>query len=112
QLVVAVASGGAFAWWVATVGMRLLVRWLESLPMFRAGPLAPSAAVLFVFAALLSAVLTLVAWELFDLLIGAPALVGLDRTWAGGAWRDLTFVATVLLALAGSWAALREALAA
>src|SRR5262249_40161651 len=88
QLVVSVASGGAFAGWVGPVGMRLLVRWLERLRPLRDGPLAACAAILLLCALLLSVAVTVGAWKLFGLLIAAPTWVGLeDSSWAAEAWR-------------------------
>ena len=112
QLLVALASGGAFAWWVATAGMRLLVRWLERFRPLRDGPVAVCAAVLASCALLLSAVAVAGAWELFRLLDAAPRWVGVPRTGAVGAWRVLMALAAGLLALAGVGAAVREALVA
>ncbi len=112
QLVVAVASGGAFAWWAATVGMRLMVRRLEHSRPLRRGPLPACAAVLLGLALAVSAIVVLVALDLFRLLVSAPDWIGVQRPWAVWAWKGLMVLAAALLALAGTWAAFREALVA
>ncbi len=113
QLLVAVASGGALAWWVATGWMRLLVRWLERFRPLRDGPVRVCAAVLFLCALLLSVVAAGSAWVLLYLLAAAPHWVRLERPGVLlQAWHVLTVLAMALLALAGACAAVREALVA
>ncbi len=112
QLLVAVASGGALAWWVATAGMRLLVRWLERFRPLRDGPVGVCAAVLSLCALLLAAVAVGGAWELFRLLDPAPHWAGVERPGMLRAWHVLMVLATGLLGLAGIGAAVREALVA
>ncbi len=112
QLLIAVASGGALAWWVATVGTRLIVRGLERSWPLRDGPLPACAAVLLGLAAAVSVTVALVALDLFHLLASVPERLTLGRPWVDWAWIRLMVLAMALLALAGAAAAFREAWAA
>lgn len=112
QFLIAVASGGALAWWASTIGMRLLVRRLERNWPLRAGPLPACAALIVLCALVFSVVVTVIAWSVFGLLIAAADWANLPWPWAIAVWQVLTIVATVILALAGIWAAFQEAMVA
>ncbi len=109
QLLVAVASIGSLSWWLAGGLMRLAARWLERSPLLRTGPLGAVAAVLFGIAGALSAAAWVLALLLFRAMVDLPQSVGLQQSTVTVPWHVLTVAASVLLGVAGSWAALGAA---
>ncbi len=112
QLFVTVASVGSLSWWLAGGAMRLAARWLERSALLRTGPLAAAGVALFGIAGGLSAAVWVLARLLFRTMVDLPQSVGLQQSTVTVPWRVVTVAASVLLGLAGSWAAVGEAAAA